>query len=194
MILTAVLAVACSYVLGSMSTGLWLGLWLRGVDIRCHGSKNIGATNTLRVLGKGLGAAALVGDIGKGLLAVLLVARLSAWPHAPLACGAAAILGHTASMFLKFRGGKGVATGAGVFLGLCPWPTVVAAAVFAVVVAATRMVSAGSIAAAAVLCLAVYVFPHSWPLRIAVTLIVLLVVWRHRSNIQRIVKGQENRL
>jgi glycerol-3-phosphate acyltransferase PlsY len=184
---------------------LWLGLWLRGVDIREHGSKNIGATNTLRVLGKGLGAAALAGDAAKGLVPVLIVARLSPWPYAPLVCGVAAILGHLASLFLKFKGGKGVATSLGVFLALAPLPTLVAVLVFGLVVATTRMVSAGSIGAAVAMTLAVYLLPHAWAtfptrllpadhtLRVVVTIIALLVVYKHRSNIARILTGAEHR-
>ena len=106
-------ALALSYALGSLPTGLWLGLSIRGIDIRQKGSKNIRATNTMRVVGNKLGALAPSGDIAKGVLATLLVARLADWEHAPLACGTAAILGHTFSLFLKFRGGKGVATSAG---------------------------------------------------------------------------------
>ena len=192
--MTLGVAVVLSYLLGSIPTGLWLGKTLRGVDIREHGSKNIGATNTMRVLGKTLGALALAGDIGKGLIAVLFVARLGATSFAPLACGLAAIVGHTASVFCRFRGGKGVATAAGVFLGLCPIPTFIAVAVFAVVVGFTRMVSAGSITAALALIAAVYLFPTDLPLRVIVTLVGLLVILRHRTNIQRILKGAENKI
>ncbi|HNR29896.1 MAG TPA: glycerol-3-phosphate 1-O-acyltransferase PlsY [Candidatus Hydrogenedentes bacterium] len=188
------LAIILSYLLGSVPTGLWLGLRLRGIDIREHGSRNIGATNTLRVLGRPLGAFALAGDMIKGVVPVLLVSRLDAWPHLPLACGVAAILGHTFSVFLRFRGGKGVATGAGVFLALAWLPTLVAAVVFAGVVTATRMVSAGSICAAITLAAATFLTPHGAPVRIATLLIALLVVWKHRSNIRRILDGEENRI
>lgn len=187
-------AAAASYALGSIPTGLILGLKLRGMDIREHGSRNIGATNTLRVLGKKLGAAALAGDLLKGLLPVVIAQHVLAWPHAPLLCGLAAILGHTASLYLKFRGGKGVATSAGVFLGLCPLPTGIALGVFAGVVALTRMVSAGSIAAALAFGGAVWLLPHSLPLRIVGTAMALLILVRHRSNVQRILAGNENRL
>jgi glycerol-3-phosphate acyltransferase PlsY len=193
-LLWTALALAASYLLGSIPTGLWLGLRLRGVDIRQHGSKNIGATNTLRVLGKPLGILALIGDIGKGLVAVLLVARISPWAYAPLACGIAAILGHSASPFCRFRGGKGVATSAGVFFALCPYPMLVALVVFLVVVIATHMVSAGSISAAAALAIAVFFFPYDFALRVLVVLVAMLVIFKHRSNVQRIVKGQESKL
>lgn len=191
---TDLLAIALSYLIGSVPTGLWLGLRLRGIDIREHGSKNIGATNTMRVLGKPLGALALAGDMGKGMIAVLLFARLGTWEHLPLACGIAAVVGHTASIFLRFRGGKGVATGAGVFLALCPLPTLIAAGVFIVIVALTRMVSAGSIAASIALCAALYFSDASWSLRIIATAVAILIIWKHRNNISRIVKGTENRI
>lgn len=189
-----VLAIVLSYLLGSIPAGLWLGLKLRGVDIREHGSKNIGATNTMRVLGKKLGAVALAADMAKGVIPVLAFARLGEWEYLPLACGVAAVIGHTASLFLRLRGGKGVATGTGVFLCLCPIPTLIAALVFAVVVVLTRMVSAGSISAAVALCGAVYALESSWPLKGIVTGVALFVIWKHRGNIKRIVKGAENRL
>ena len=190
----ACVVVVSSYVLGSVPTGFWLGLRLRHIDIREHGSRNIGATNTLRVLGKRLGAVALACDIAKGLVPVLVARQLDLGVHFPLVCGLAAILGHTASVFLRFRGGKGVATSAGVFLGLCTIPTLIALGVFAAVVAMSHMVSAGSILAAATFAVLVYVFPHSWPVRVIASLVAALIVVRHRTNIQRILKGQENRL
>jgi glycerol-3-phosphate acyltransferase PlsY len=194
MIVATAAAVLLSYVMGSIPTGFWLGLWLRGVDIRRHGSKNIGATNTLRVLGKPLGAAALVGDMAKGAIPVVFIAPLSEWNYAPIACGLAAICGHTFSLFLRFRGGKGVATSAGVFLGLAPLPTMIAAAVFAAVVAATRMVSAGSILGSVAIAIAVFVFPTDNAVRAIAVAIALLVIVRHRDNIRRIRAGTENRL
>jgi acyl phosphate:glycerol-3-phosphate acyltransferase len=199
-------AVAAAYVLGSVPTGLWLGLSLRGVDIRQHGSCNIGATNTLRVLGWKLGAAALLGDAAKGLLAALLISRLSPWAHAPLACGIAAIIGHLAPVFLRFRGGKGVATSLGVFAALSPVPTAAAAAVFFVTLAVTRMVSAGSCLAALALAGLIFALPHAWAtapsyllpegpaLRIVAALVAALVILKHRGNIGRIMRGEENRI
>lgn len=203
---TTLLAVLLSYIVGSIPTGLWLGMRLRGIDIREHGSKNIGATNTLRVLGKKLGALALAGDVGKGIVATIAIARLSAWPYAPLVCGLAAIVGHSASAFLGMKGGKGVATSAGVFLTLCPIATLLAALVFFVVVKLTRMVSAGSICGALTIVASVFIMPHSeatYPTNVLpsehvlqgiVTAVALLVIWKHRSNIMRILRGEENRI
>jgi len=191
MILTALLL---SYVLGSVPTGLWLGLWLRKMDIREHGSKNIGATNTMRVLGKKLGALALAGDVAKGLVPVLVFARLGDWAHLPLACGLAAILGHTFSLFLRFKGGKGVATSTGVFLALAPLPMLAGAVVFGLVVAATRMLSAGSITGAAAVCAAAFLVPLSTPVRLVAAAVALLVIVKHRTNIKRMLRGEENKL
>lgn len=188
-------ALLLSYLLGSIPTGLWLGLWIRKVDIREAGSKNIGATNTMRVLGKPLGAAALTGDVLKGLLPVILFARLhNESIYLPLLCGVAAILGHSFSLFLKFRGGKGVATSAGVFLGLVTWPTLLAISIFAAVVAATRYVSLGSICASVSLAVSVWFVDTSHVVRIVVLLVALLIIIKHRANVQRILKGEENRV
>lgn len=189
-----ILAVLLSYVTGSVPTGFWLGLKLRGIDIRQHGSKNIGATNTMRVLGKRLGALALAGDAAKGLIAVLVFGRLGDWQYLPLACGLAAILGHTASIFLRFKGGKGVATGGAVFAALAPIPTAISVGVFAAVLATTRMVSAGSIAAAVSLAATVYALGAQLPLQAAAAAVALYVIYKHRTNIARILKGQENKV
>lgn len=188
-------ALLLSYVLGSIPTGLWLGLAIRKVDIREAGSKNIGATNTMRVLGKPLGAAALTGDVLKGLISVIYLAKLHPESaHLPLLCGVAAILGHSFSLFLKFKGGKGVATSAGVFLGLVMWPTILAIAIFAAVVAATRYVSLGSILASISLAISVWFVETSHVVRIVVLLVALLIIIKHRANVQRILKGEENRI
>ena len=191
--MTAV-ALILSYVLGSVPTGYWLGLSIRKIDIREHGSRNIGATNTLRVLGKKLGAVALIGDIAKGVISVLLIAQLSPWEHAPLACGLAAILGHTFSLFLKFKGGKGVATSAGAFLGLAPTPMAIAIVTFAITLAATRMVSLGSILAAAALAVSLWILPNEIAIQVIGTLVALIVIIRHRDNIKRILAGNESKL
>lgn len=204
--LSAAIALTLAYVLGSVPTGLWLGLRLKEIDIREHGSHNIGATNTLRVLGKKWGGIALAGDMLKGVLAVTLVARLSPdWAYAPLACGLAAILGHLFSVFARLRGGKGVATSAGVFFALCPLPMTIALATFVVVVAATRMVSAGSCAGAVVLAASVWLpagialwpgnyVPDPLVLRALVATVAVFVLVKHRSNLGRILRGEENKL
>lgn len=186
-----------SYLLGSIPTGLWLGRYLRGVDIRKEGSRNIGATNTFRVLGRGFGLAALAGDVFKGWLPVILTTQFMAarWPWLPLLCGMAAVLGHTFSIYLLFRGGKGVATGTGVYFALAPMPTLIAAVVFAIAFGATRMVSVGSISAAATLTVAVLLLPGmALPVKVVTPLLATLVIWKHRDNIRRIIQGKENRI
>ena len=177
-----------------MPTGLWLGLRLRKVDIREQGSKNIGATNTMRVLGKGLGAVALAGDMAKGLVSVVAIAQLSEWQYAPIACGLAAIAGHTWSLFLRFRGGKGVATSAGAFFGLAPIPMLFALVVFLIVVGVTHMVSAGSMLSAVTLAIAIFFYTEDRVLQAISVFVALLVIVRHRDNIRRILRGTENRI
>ncbi|MFP4192115.1 MAG: glycerol-3-phosphate 1-O-acyltransferase PlsY [Candidatus Hydrogenedentota bacterium] len=197
---TAVVIVL-SYVLGSVPTGLWMGKAWRGIDIREHGSQNIGATNTLRVLGKKFGALALAGDVMKGMIAVLALGAVSAWPYAPLACGAASIAGHTWSVFLRLHGGKGVATSAGVLLALIPVSTAAGLTVFAFAAYLSRMVSAGSITAAAVIGALVLILErdplthleHDPIIRGAVLLMVVVVIIRHHANIQRIMRGEEHK-
>ncbi len=187
-------ALVLSYVLGSVPTGLWLGLRLRGIDIRQEGSGNIGATNTMRTLGKTYGLAALAFDVFKGWLPVIAAPYLHTWEYLPIGCGMAAIIGHTFPIFLWFKGGKGVATSTGVFLGLAPMPMAIAAAVFFAVVAVTRMVSAGSVAAAAAMGVAVFLFDISWPVRWFTLIVAALVILKHHSNIRRILRHEENKL
>ncbi|NLN92062.1 MAG: glycerol-3-phosphate 1-O-acyltransferase PlsY [Candidatus Hydrogenedens sp.] len=187
-------ALIFSYLIGSIPTGLWLGLRFRGVDIRKEGSGNIGATNTLRVLGKAFGAVALAVDVLKGWIAVVLFAKLNSWEFLPILCGLAAILGHTFSIFVRFKGGKGVATSAGAFLGMAPSPMLIAAAVFCIVVGITRMVSLGSISAAITAAVTVFFFPLSWPVRMVAVVVAALIVIRHHTNIKRILRKEEPRL
>ena len=188
------IALCLSFVVGSIPTGYWLGLTFYGKDIRKEGSGNIGATNTMRVLGKGYGALALAFDVFKGWVAVVLFARLYAWDYLAICCGLAAILGHTFSIFLRFRGGKGVATSAGVFIGLAPAPAAITGAGFLVMVVITRMVSAGSVAGAVTLAVSVFLFPNTWPVRVFTVIVALLIVVRHQSNLRRIWRHEEPRL
>lgn len=189
------LSLFLAYLLGSVPTGLWVGLALRKIDIREHGSKNIGATNTLRVLGKGIGSIALIGDVSKGAISVLCIAQLTEWEHAPLACGLAAILGHTFSLFIKFKGGKGVATSAGVFVGLAPVPMAMALTVFALSILVTRMVSLASILGAVTLSVTLWTMGDSGlPIQVIGTLVALIIIVRHRENIKRMLAGKENKL
>ncbi len=183
-----------AYLCGSVPFGLLIAR-ARGVDVRQVGSGNIGATNVARTLGKRTGALVLFLDALKGL-APVLAARLL-WPARPeLAAGAglAAILGHVFPVWLKLRGGKGVATGLGVFLALSPLATAVAAALFLAVYATKRIVSVGSLAAATALPIAMLVL-HEPRTHVALAVAVwLLVMVRHRGNIQRLLRREERKL
>ena len=139
-----------AYLLGSIPTSFLMGKLVKGIDIRKHGSGNVGATNALRVLGTKIGVITLVIDIGKGFLAIIAGRMLieNATHLLLIGCGLCAILGHIFTVFLKFKGGKGVATSAGVFIALTPLPVAIAFGVFLVTVAFSRYVSLGSILAA----------------------------------------------
>ncbi|WP_223924021.1 glycerol-3-phosphate 1-O-acyltransferase PlsY [Geobacter sp. AOG2] len=189
-----ILAVACgaAYLLGSIPTGLLLGK-LYGIDVRQEGSGNIGATNLYRTVGRKVGVLTLIGDCLKGL-APVLVAHYFA-PATDLAAwvGLAAFCGHVFSVFLRFKGGKGVATALGVFLALSPLAVAIALAVFLVLVLKWRYVSLGSVAAAAVMPLAVYVLHGSRAMLVVTALVAVIVIMRHRANIRRLVDGTENK-
>jgi acyl phosphate:glycerol-3-phosphate acyltransferase len=188
---------AAAYLLGSIPFGLLLGKLFGASDIRKAGSGNIGATNVLRVAGPVAGILTLVLDTGKGALAVFLAARLSSesatWM---MIAGLCVLAGHCFPLWLGFRGGKGVATAAGVFLVLCPLAFLGAVILFVLVVLYWRFVSLGSISAAAAMPLLVYFFwaPHHAPPHVITfgTLgVALLIVYKHDANIQRMVQGDE---
>ena len=192
------LAVALSYVAGSIPSAYIAGK-ARGVDLRKHGSGNLGATNVIRVLGAKIGLVVFAFDVAKGALPVLLLPRyiLSSWPPVwiAIACGVAAIVGHTRPIFLLFkRGGKGVATAAGVFLALAPVQTALTLMVFAVVLLTSGYVSMGSLISASLLPLliAVTLGPKSPVFTISV-LVAIFVFWTHRANIGRLRRGEEHR-
>lgn len=188
-----------AYLLGSVPFGLLLGKLFGAADIRKSGSGNIGATNVARVAGPAAGILTLLLDGGKGAAAVYLAARLTnASATWIMVAGLCVLLGHCFPVWLRFHGGKGVATAAGVFLVLCPWAGVGAVIVFILVVAYWRFVSLGSISAAAVMPLLVYFFwapGHAPPYVITFGSLaaVLLVVYKHDQNIQRLVQGDEPR-
>lgn len=191
------LLVALAYFLGATPTSLWLGRGLHGVDLRAVGSGNLGATNTFRVLGWKAAAPVMALDLLKGWLPTWTFPRVDgvdAWGWT-LAYGAAAIFGHVYSVWVRFRGGKGVATGTGVFLALAPWGVLAAAVVWAGVVAATRIVSVGSILAALVLPVAVALTPHQGGRAVVAFSagLAAFVIWAHRANIVRLIRGEEHR-
>lgn len=198
--MTAVVALF-SYLLGSIPFGLLLGR-LKGVDIRTAGSRNIGATNLWRVCGWRLGLAGFVLDFAKGLAAALIAASLlpQALPHPyqAILAAVASVLGHNYPVWLKFKGGKGVATSAGAVAGLMLGPFLLAMAVFVLTVFLSRYISLGSMLASAGLvagCLILLPRPFGadLPLFLLACALCVMLVARHRQNIARILAGTENR-
>src|SRR6185436_15222916 len=185
-----------SYLVGAIPTSHLVSRLFAKIDLREHGSGNLGATNLYRVLGWKYAIPVALFDIAKGAIPVLVFApQVSDSEVFALACGIAAILGHVFSVFVGFKGGKGVATAAGVMLALTPLALAIAATVWALVVRFTGYVSLGSIAAAAVLPVAVYLLerPRTPELLWVDTLVAAGVIILHRRNIQRLLKGTENR-
>ena len=186
------IVIAAAYLIGSIPTGLLLGK-AYGIDVRKEGSGNIGATNLYRTVGRKVGIITLLGDCLKGLLPVLIV-KLSTFPPELAAwVGLAAFCGHVFSLFLKFKGGKGVATALGVFLALAPLAVAIAVALFAVLMFIWRYVSLGSISAAAAMPLAVYLLGGSQTITVVTFVIALIVIVRHYENIRRLLSGTESR-
>ena len=187
------LLVLFAYLLGSVPTGFILGS-LAGVDVRKAGSGNVGATNVARVVGKRHGILTLVADIAKGVIPIAVAFSLGLTPTATALVGIAAFLGHLYPVFLRFQGGKGVATALGVFLGLAPWATLVLVAIFVLVLLATRVVSLSSMLAAAFAPIVFWFFFHSPILTGTSLFIAVMIILRHRGNIQRLLLGTEPRL
>lgn len=185
--------VAAGYFVGSIPFG-YVVARLRGVDITSVGSGNIGATNVLRVLGKGPGLAVLALDIAKGLLPPLVLFQVTRSQEWALAAGVAAVVGHCLSPFLRFRGGKGIATGLGMLIGVTPIGAAVALAVFAVLVAVFRYVSLASIVATWSVVATSFVLRDPAPVVGVFVLVALFVTHRHRSNIRRLLEGTESRI
>ena len=180
-----------AYLLGSIPTGLLLAK-AAGVDIRSTGSGNIGATNVYRTLGRTVGVLTLVGDCLKGLLPVLAARYLGLTDAWIAAAGLAAFLGHVYTVFLGFKGGKGVATALGVFLGVSPLAVLGAMTIFALLVWKWRYISLGSISAAAAMPILVAILDRR-PVLVGMTVVVAaLVIWKHRENIGRLRAGTEN--
>lgn len=194
------LTLTMAYLLGSIPFGYVLVRLFRHKDVRATGSGNIGATNVLRSGGKALGLLTLLLDALKGFVAVLLAMHLSPnTPHGPsplaVAAAVAAVLGHVFPIWLKFHGGKGIATALGVFLALVPWVALSALILFILIVATTRLVSLGSILAAISIPLfALLLVPkRSAALLAGLSAISLLSIIKHRANIVRLLQGKESR-
>lgn len=199
--MTAALLVALAFLVGSIPFGV-LFARARGIDLRTVGSGNIGATNAARALGRRMGAVVFLCDALKGTLPVLLARHLAAaLPDGPLggeslvaAVGAAAFLGHLYTPFLGFRGGKGVATAFGVFLALSPLAALFAFALFAALYGATRVSSIGSLASATAFVPVLVVLGAPPPDLALAALLWVLIVWKHRGNIVRLLRREESRV
>jgi acyl phosphate:glycerol-3-phosphate acyltransferase len=187
-----IILIICSYLLGSIPTGLLLAK-AAGVDIRTTGSGNIGATNVYRTLGRNIGILTLVGDCLKGLIPVLIARKLGLGDTIIAAAGTAAFLGHVYTIFLGFKGGKGVATALGVFLGVSPASVGIAVIIFIAMVAARRYISLGSLTAAVAIPFLMAWLDRRPPLIAMSCVISLLVIWKHRENISRLRAGTESK-
>jgi glycerol-3-phosphate acyltransferase PlsY len=200
--LSYIVCVALAYLLGSIPTGFLAGQ-ARGIDIRTVGSGNIGATNAFRILGKGPGLAVLLGDALKGWLAVAVAAPL-AGRLAPGMCGealrltagVAVILGHNYTCWLRFKGGKGIATSAGVLFGLVPWALMIILGIWIILLLLTRYASVASIVASFALPFATWFTTH--PRDLALTGVTAglaaLAIYKHRVNVRRLIDGTEHRI
>jgi len=183
-----------AYLIGAVPCGVILTKLFGKADIRQAGSGNIGATNVYRVAGRGLGIATLIGDTLKGTVPTVLAAGSSSLSPAQVALIAAAtFLGHLYPVYLRFKGGKGVATALGIFIVLSPQAVLLAFAVFALVLWKWRYISLGSISAAAVFPFLALLFEHSFPLFLSALFIASMVIVRHRTNIERLKCGTENK-
>ncbi|MFA7257381.1 MAG: glycerol-3-phosphate 1-O-acyltransferase PlsY [Kiritimatiellales bacterium] len=191
--MTVIFLTLVSYLIGSVPFGLLISK-TQGKDIRKLGSGNIGATNVLRCLGKPLGITCFVLDVLKGFLPAFFFPMFgNGGADIGILFGAASILGHNFPVFLKFKGGKGVATSAGVLLGVAPLAVVIGLLTWGIVFYATGYVSLGSIIAAVIVIITGWTVGYGSAVATALTLLGALTIWRHRSNIQRLRNGTENK-
>ncbi|SRR5579883_104317 len=189
-----VLALAIAYLLGSIPFGYVLVKWRTGADVRAAGSGNIGATNVLRTTGRAAGVATLVLDIAKGYFAVWIAGALTDTSDLWMSAAALAVMaGHAYPVFLRFQGGKAVASFVGAFLRLTPLPLAAVLVVFLGVAAWTRHISLGSVVAAGTFPLAVWLILHpSWSVLISTMIAAAFIVYRHKTNLQRLRAGSEH--
>ena len=189
-----VVAAAISYILGSIPNGLILGKAIWGVDLRQHGSKNIGATNAWRTIGKAGGISIFALDFLKGAVSAYLGLHLGGSELAGVLCGILAIAGHSWSVFLSFKGGKGVATGLGVIAALMPMVTLIVFAVWFAIVYFTGYVSLGSIVGAALVPILTLFFGLHTEFLILGLIAAVFIIYRHKSNIERLLNGTESKI
>ncbi|HEX9703625.1 MAG TPA: glycerol-3-phosphate 1-O-acyltransferase PlsY [Gemmatimonadales bacterium] len=183
-----------AYLVGAIPAS-YLAAWLKGIDLRQHGSKNLGATNVYRVLGWRYALPVALFDVAKGVVPVLFFARWGGvrWEWFPAVLGAAAVVGHVFSPFVGFKGGKGVATAAGVFLALAPLAVLITVPVWAMSLWLTGYVSLSSLIAAAALPILVAATGAGRPALVAGIVLALMIVYTHRGNIRRLLAGTESR-
>lgn len=206
--LLALSAIILSYLVGAIPSAYIIVKLVKGVDIRNYGSGNVGFTNALRVVGFLPGIIVLLVDIGKGLLAVLAISKLGNLQpntlsvYMPVLCAGSAIIGHIWTIFLKFHGGKGVATSLGIFFGLNWLAGFLSLIVWLLVVAITRYVSLGSILLCITFCIVIFIDGSHyyvldnidiWSIRALGIVIAALVIYKHKGNIQRLIKGEERK-
>lgn len=211
-----VIVILLSYLVGSIPTSVLLSKWGHGFDIRSQGSGNAGGTNVFRVLGWKAGLFVTLVDIGKGVIATTIIARLFLDPSLPfnnrtpfddftvmqVICGSAAVLGHIWTVFAGFRGGKGIATGAGILIGIAPTEFAISVGVFILVLLAWKYVSLSSLSAAVAFPATLFVRYNIFGEQIQSyrTLIVfslgvsILLIYSHRKNIKRLIEGTENKI
>jgi len=195
MTVSEIAALAASYLLGAIPTSYLAGRIFKGIDLREHGSKNLGATNVYRIMGWRYAIPVGVFDVAKGAVPVLILGPFaSEVPWFPLVCGVMAVVGHVFSVFVGFKGGKGVATSAGVVLGLAPMAVGVCLVVWAAVVWLSGYVSLGSVIATALFPGLVWLLYPGRRGSIGIYLLLaLVIIWMHRTNIRRLLAGTENR-
>ena len=189
-----IIAAALSYILGSIPNGLILGKGIWGVDLRQHGSGNIGATNAWRTIGKAGGISIFALDLLKGAISAYLGLHLGGSELAGIVCGLLAIAGHSWSIFLGFKGGKGVATGLGVIATLMPWVTLIVFAVWFAIVKVTGYVSLGSVVGAILVPILAIVFGLHTDFMVLGLIAAVFIVYRHKSNISRLLNGTESKI
>lgn len=187
-----------AYVFGSLPCGVWLGKGIKNIDIREYGSKNSGATNAYRILGPKYGIMVLILDALKGYIPLYIASLFDIGGVYIILLGLVAILGHTFSFFLQFKGGKGVATSLGVFLFLMPKVVGVLVLVFILVVGISKYISLGSVVCAGLLPILAYFMPvrddaTRLPLVIISLVVGIFVIYKHKANIQRLMEGKENK-
>jgi acyl phosphate:glycerol-3-phosphate acyltransferase len=193
--MSAALLVLAAYLIGAFPTSFVAARLVRGIDLREHGSGNLGATNAFRILGWRAATPIFIIDIAKGFVPAFYFPRVDGREAAfwALVYGAAAIIGHVFSIYVRFKGGKGVATGAGVFLALSPVAVLVGLGIWTLLVALTGYVSLASIAAAAALPVLVAVTGAAREVLLLSVLLSVFVIYAHRANIRRLLRGEEHR-